>query len=302
MQNRKQNSNSDKSVNPLDILETKPAISQNSVCVNENLIVNYRHDLPGELEIPSGITHHFITFFLTENKRQITHLNDSGEYDGQMNQGEFYLCPAEVSGFTRWEAVDETLHLAIKPSLIRRIALETESLNPDKIELLPVLKDYDSQIEQLAKLLFSEIQNDGLGGKLYLESLANVLIIHLLRNYCASEPVFRNYEKGLSRHKLRQIIDYIHDYLDQDLSLKVMAKEIDMSHAYFADQFKQAMGISPHQYVNQQRIEKAKQLLKEQKHTLAEIALESGLSSQSHLNKLFRKYVGVTQKNYQKQL
>ncbi len=194
------------------------------------------------------------------------------------------------------------MHIVIKPSLIRQVAIETESLNPDRIELLPVLKNYDLQIEQLAKLLFSEMQNDGLGGKLYLESLTNVLVIHLLRNYCVFEPIFRKQSKGLASSKLRQILDYINEYLDQDLSLKIMAKEVGMSYAYFADQFKQAMGIPPHQYVNQQRIEKAKQLLKEHKYTIAEIALESGLSSQSHLNKLFRKYVGTTPKNYQKQL
>ena len=81
-----------------------------------------------------------------------------------------------------------------------------------------------------------------------------------------------------------------------------MAKQIGVSRSYFARQFKQVMGVAPHQYVNQQRIEKAKRLLKERSLTIAEIALESGFASQSHLNKLFRKYVGTTPKNYREQL
>ncbi|MGL5941043.1 MAG: helix-turn-helix domain-containing protein [Waterburya sp.] len=243
-----------------------------------------------------------ITFFITDNKRQITHFDSYGKYDGEMNKGEFYLYPAEISGFTCWQTIDETLHLVIKPDLLRSVATETECLNLDRIELLPVLKKYDPQIEQLAQLLFSQMQNDELGGRLYLESLSNIFIIHLLRHYCVFKPVFRQYAKGLAPYKLRQTLDYIHAYLDQDLSLKVMAQQIGMSHCYFADQFKQAMRISPHQYVNQQRIEKAKQLLREQGRSLAEIALECGFASQSHLNKVFRKYVGTTPKNYQDQL
>ena len=164
------------SVNPLAIFANKPVISKQSVSVEEDLIVHYRHDLPGELEVDKGLSHHLITFFLTENQRQITHFNHHGEYDGQMNAGEFYLCPTEVSGFTAWQTVDETLHVLIKPDLLRRVAIETECLNPDKIELLPVLKTKDAQIEQLAGLFWAQIQNSSLGERLYLESLTNILV------------------------------------------------------------------------------------------------------------------------------
>jgi AraC family transcriptional regulator len=289
------------SINPSLIFADKPVKSDRSIGM-EDFLVYYRQDLPGELEIPEGLTHHLITFFLTDNQRQVTHLDRHGEYDGPMKQGEFYLYPAAVSGFTSWAAADETLHLFIKPDLLRSVAIETESLNPDKIELLPVLKTYDPQIEQLTKLLFWEMQNNSLGGKLYLESLKQVLVIHLLRNYSVFEPVFRKYNNGLPPYKLRQTIEYIQAYLDRDLSLKVMAEQIGMSRSYFAVRFKQAMGIPPHQYVNQQRIEKAKQLLKERSLTIAEIALECGFASQSHLNKVFRKYVGTTPKNYREKL
>jgi AraC family transcriptional regulator len=306
------------STNPLNPFQDKPTISENSVSI-EDLYVHYRHDLPGELEIKQGLPHHLITFFITDNKRQITHFDGHGEYDGQMNQGEFYLYPAGISGFTCWQTIDETLHLVIKPNLLRRVAIETECLNPDKVELLPVLKKYDPQIEQLAKLLAYPIKNDDLGGRLYLESLSNIFSIHLLRNYCVFEPVFRKYTHGLTPSKLSQTLDYIHAHLNQDLSLETMAKEVEMSRCYFADQFKQAMGISPHQYVNQQRIEKAKQLIQQQKgysnalgvfpidnsskrRSLAEISLDCGFASQSHLNKLFLKYVGMTPKKYLDQL
>lgn len=286
-------------VNPLDVLREKRVLSQRSV-QTKDLTVCYRHDLPGYFEAPGGLSHHLITFFLTKNPRQVTHLSECGEFDGEMAKGEFYLFPAEVSGFTCWETIDKTLHLAIAPNLLHRVAGEIGCLNPSQVELLPTFKAYDRKIEQIALSLFSELHGDRLGEQLYLESLANILAIHLLRHYCAFKPVFREYA-GLAPYKLRQILDYIDAYLDTNLSLEVMANLVGISRCYFADQFKQSMGISPHRYVNQQRVEKAKQLLRQRQLPIAQLAIECGFASQSHLNKVFRKLTGVTPKAYREE-
>jgi len=317
------------SVDPINLFETKPNISSKYLRVEENLSLHYRHDLPGHLEVPDGFSHHLMTFFLTDNKRQITHLDSCGEYDGQMSQGEFYLYPAQVSGFTNWQEIDKTLHLMIKPHFLREIAVKTESINPNRIELLPILKKHDNRIEQLVHLFLNEIQNQDVGSQLYLESLANILGVHLLRNYSTFKPIFRRYTDGLADYQLHQTIDYIKSNLDQKLTLQDLAKNIDMGRYYFATQFKQAMGISPYKYITLQRLAKAKRLLRERKRSLVDsvlkhtpsdmahgtkalaacdpqqrveslfdIALDCGFASQSHFNKVFRQYVGTTPKKY----
>ena len=284
-----------------ELFETKPNIYSISAQLEKDLYLHYRYDLPGRLEAPNGFSHHLITFFLTNNERQITHIDGCGEYDGQMNRGEFYLYPAGISGFTDWQTIDKTLHIIIKPNLLREIALKTNCLNPDRLELLPLLKDRDSQIEHLARLLLTEMQAENFGSQLYLESLANLVGVHLLRNYSAFEPVFRSYTDGLASYKLRQTIDYIQSNLDKKLSLKTMAERVDIGRYYFATQFKQAMGVSPYQYVIEQRIAKAKQLL-QKKQSLIEIAADCGFSSQSHFNKVFRQHTGTTPKAYRERL
>ncbi|WP_216595711.1 AraC family transcriptional regulator [Myxosarcina sp. GI1] len=57
---------------------------------------------------------------------------------------------------------------------------------------------------------------------------------------------------------MQQAIDYIQAYLNRGLSLAELASVINISPTYFASLFKQAMGISPHQYAIQQRVERAK--------------------------------------------
>jgi AraC family transcriptional regulator len=107
--------------------------------------------------------------------------------------------------------------------------------------------------------------------------------------------------RGLPKHKLNQASAYINEHLGEDLSLEAIAIEFSMSKYYFCRLFKQLMGITPHKYLIQQRIERAKQLLKQKKITIADIAFQCGYSEQSTFTTAFRKAVGLSPRAYQKQ-
>jgi AraC family transcriptional regulator len=102
--------------------------------------------------------------------------------------------------------------------------------------------------------------------------------------------------------KLRRILDYINDHLDREVSLADLATIVDLSPYHFARLFKQSMGMAPHQYLIERRIEAAKRLLATTHFSIAEIAYQVGLSSQSHLTNLFRKRVGMTPSAYRNAL
>ncbi len=109
-------------------------------------------------------------------------------------------------------------------------------------------------------------------------------------------PTLKFKNRGLTRTQLQQVLDYIHTYLDRDLSLAELAEVINISPTYFASAFKQAIDISPHQYVIQQRVERAKLMLKKTDLAIADIALQVGFSSQSHLTQQFKRLTGMTPK------
>lgn len=102
--------------------------------------------------------------------------------------------------------------------------------------------------------------------------------------------------KGLTHTRLQQVLDYIQTHLDRELSLTELAEVINVSSNYFASLFKQTMGISPHQYVIKQRVERAKVMLKKTDFAIADIALQVGFSSQSHLTQQFKRITGMTPK------
>lgn len=109
-------------------------------------------------------------------------------------------------------------------------------------------------------------------------------------------PTIEFKNRGLTRTQLQEVLDYINTHLDRDLLLTEIAEVINISPTYFASLFKQAIGISPHQYVIQQRVEQAKLMLSKTDLAIADIALQVGFSSQSHLTWQFKRITGMTPK------
>jgi AraC family transcriptional regulator len=102
--------------------------------------------------------------------------------------------------------------------------------------------------------------------------------------------------RGLTSTQLQQVLEHININLDRDLSLVRIAREINISPTYFASLFKCTTGISPHQYVIRQRVERAKLMLAKTDLAIANIALQVGFSSQSHLTQQFKRFTGMTPK------
>jgi AraC family transcriptional regulator len=127
-------------------------------------------------------------------------------------------------------------------------------------------------------------------------SAATFLAVHLLQNYTTRKSSIREYEGGLPQQKLKQAIDYIQEHLAQQIFLNELANDLGISRYYFCRLFKQSTGLSPHQYVIQQRVERAKQLLVQGKMSIANIAQACGFTHQSHLNRHFKRLTGVTPK------
>lgn len=97
---------------------------------------------------------------------------------------------------------------------------------------------------------------------------------------------------------MKQVEDYVIAHLNQNISLSQMGGIVNLSQYHFCRLFKQSTGITPHQYLTQCRINRAKQLLSKTKLTITEIAFEIGFNNHSSFTRLFRKYVGVTPKSF----
>lgn len=241
---------------------------------------------------------HVICLSLAPRPVRLLQIQGDKSYTGLYRKGDICITPAKAPFFAQWESDDRLLQIRISSCSIQQVARETLKINPDQLEVLPKFHTRDPHLEAIAMMLLTELQQDNLGTKLYIDSLTNILTVHLLRHYSASKPSLSVYKGGLSQHQLVQVLEYINNHLDRDIKLTDLAALLDMSQFHFSHQFKQAIGTSPYQYLLQQRVERAKQLLKQTQQSIMDIALDCGFNSHSHLSKQFRQLTGVTPKAY----
>jgi transcriptional regulator of acetoin/glycerol metabolism len=97
---------------------------------------------------------------------------------------------------------------------------------------------------------------------------------------------------GLSPARTHRIHEYVSSNLDRNISIEELAEMAGLSVHHFARAFKQTVGMPPHSYILQRRIEQAQQMLRTTKVPLSEIALSLGFSDQSHLARHFRRMTG----------
>lgn len=212
-----------------------------------------------------------------------------------MRQGEISITPKAIPTQARWFQDVEFLLISLDDSLLKKAV--GDGIECDRIKILPQRGVADAHIFHLGMALKAEITDGCPSGKIFGESIANALAVHLVSRY-STQPLIPAFSIHLAQNQIHQVTDYINDNLGLDLSLTELAALVNISCYSFVRWFKAAIGVTPHQYIIQRRMELAKFLLTHTQLPIVEIALRVGCSSQSNFSVLFRKQVGVTPKVY----
>ena len=131
--------------------------------------------------------------------------------------------------------------------------------------------------------------------------------IHTLDNLCYrlqetvetfTECVF-NYIPSKNNDIIKKAIQYISRNFASDITLKDVANHVHLNPAYFSTIFKQSTGSSFKEYLNMVRIEESKRLLTNTNYSVIDISIAAGFEDQSYFSKVFKKYTGLTPKQYQ---
>lgn len=274
---------------------TTPVLSSRQMGWNGILVEQYQHlSTSFEVEFPAP-SDHWLVLPLGQPVL-VTQKSDNRLYESVIQRGDSILVPSgQPKYWCRREGICDSLHIHLKPEVVGQTS-EASEMDTNRIGLVDCFGQQDLQLHQIAMLLLAELESGGMMGQLYVESLTQVLAIHLLRHYSTCTQTITPKNRSLTHTQLQQAIDYIHSHLDRDLSLAELASIINISPTYFASLFKQSMGIAPHQYVIQQRVEQAKVMLSKTDLAIADIASKVGFSSQSHLTQHFKRLTGMTPK------
>jgi AraC family transcriptional regulator len=196
-----------------------------------------------------------------------------------------------------WDGPCETVDVGIESSTLDRLGHHDDLMAA--MALAPQPGVQDPQLQTLVSAMVTEVQAGCPAGRLYGESLSLAFAAHLLGRYSAIKRTRDAVKGGLSKRQLATVLEFIHDNMKSDLSLAELADTACLSSSHFALSFKTSVGISPHQYVIRERVNRARQLLAEGRLSITEVTHAVGFSNQSHFTETFRRVTGTTPRQFQ---
>jgi AraC family transcriptional regulator len=244
---------------------------------------------------PHGFPEHRVSLALSRCPNLIL-TNEGLSRSLLLETGDLSIVPAGTEIGYSWEFPIEILSLQLEPTFLDEIAALTMGLNGNRVELIGRSKLRDPFISTIAQTLRRELESENAGSRLLIDSLAQALAVHLLRTYASFPARIRDVKGGLPRWRLRRVLQYIEEHVNDDVSLDQLAEAAgNLSRYHFARLFKESTGYSPYQYFVRQKIKQAQSLLRSQKSaSLGEVAFACGFRDQSTFSRIFRQITGLT--------
>jgi AraC family transcriptional regulator len=216
----------------------------------------------------------------------------------------FFLTTGGSPYQVRWRAVSdepfEAMLVFIELPVLQRALEEVFGDDAARAWLRDASAFNDEGLNALLGLLREELMREQ-ASPLFVQSLAQALAIYLARNYGVTDEETRSNSPSLPGYKLRQLTDWMAEHVAEEFSLERLATQAGLSKFHFQRLFKRALGVSPSHYHINLRMNLARQLLRETKKSVVDVALEVGYADPSHFAKLFRRETGLSPSEYRRQ-
>ncbi len=209
-------------------------------------------------------------------------LVDGRRLDGGARPGAFCLVPAGAASDWVTRAGFACTHVHFAPSIRLLAGIEGD---------MPVLGwESDPAVGRAVVEIAQEAASGLPGARLAVEGRALALAAHLLRRGAGRRASPERAAAPLSPERLRRVADLVESDPAQPLDVSALAEAAGLSPAQFARAFRAATGETPHRWVMGRRIARARAMLAAGRATTAEIALDCGFASQSHMTDVFRRF------------
>jgi AraC family transcriptional regulator len=271
---------------------------------------------PSSRALARGSNEHLIFVGLTTGRVVCDRGGERVEHE--LSPGCVALVPAHTPVGWSWSTRISLSVLRLEPRFLDQVAQTTFGLGPQDYRLVVAERSYDTAIANIAGVLAREALRGQRGGQVYAESLASILAVHLLRHYAQSAdgsalgssaalqdasavaPAEGGARNGAHSRAVSDALEFIHANYARELSLGDIAGAAHLSPFHLARLFKQSLGVSPHQYLIQVRVNNARWLLSagSGERSLAEVASAVGFADQSHLTRHFKRVTGLTPRQF----
>ena len=150
----------------------------------------------------------------------------------------------------------------------------------------------DPVLTNLGASLLPTFERPAETSALFVDHLALAVCAHLAQRYGGFRSTGPTVKGGLTARQAERSKAFMAEHCDEDILLADVARVCGLSRSYFTKAFKTTTGLTPHQWRQRYRIDKAKAMLLETSTEIAEIAMACGFADQSHLTRVFARLVG----------
>jgi AraC family transcriptional regulator len=248
------------------------------------------HAVPA-IEIPEHEHHELCLHLQTNGGESMEWWSDGRNGIERTSPGGMLLVPAGTRDRIRWQGASDRLLLTISPEALAQAAEEAGAPTP---EFAVNWSLHDPALARRVADMGAQVAEGYPLGSLYADLTTAGLINHLLRRYATHPITLPEIHGGLPMPVLRRSMEYISEHLAEDISLDQIARQAGLSAFHFARGFRASTGVTPYQYLLDQRIDRAKLLLRHRDWPVQEIAQLTGFRSPVNFVRSFRQRVGVT--------
>jgi AraC family transcriptional regulator len=219
---------------------------------------------------------------------------DSGWTKAHWSPGDVSVLPRSERSHWRWTEEIDVCHVYLTEAFVSRICAEIMDRCVADVQLHVVMKTHDPVVTGAVAAVMHEAQQQELGNALYVEAVATQLAVHLLRNY-ASVTFREPSGKGrLSPAQVRRLTEYIDSRLHESPNLETLAEVAGLGVWSFTRHFRESFGRTPHAYVIERRIDRARRLLTQGCMPIKEVASACGFADQAHMTRVFQAHLHTT--------
>ncbi|MCP4718636.1 MAG: helix-turn-helix transcriptional regulator [Desulfobacteraceae bacterium] len=212
--------------------------------------------------------------------------------------GRFCLMPK--GAYSSWQVGGKQhfVHLYFNDDYLKKLAMK--------------VFDYDPRTVNLPELTFKEVpeletiichcilnQNWDDNNHLLMEQSVVTALSHLI-HIVGNKPL-KQYKSGLAPRVKNRVLDYMNEHYASKVSLAELAKVAGLSEYHFSRMFRISLSQSPHQYLQNLKIEEVKRRIKRlpsNGQSLVEISLDCGFANQSHMGRVFKNITGITPRQF----
>jgi AraC family transcriptional regulator len=167
-----------------------------------------------------------------------------------------------------------------------------QGMRPTKGLVLSAWGSQDKVLFGLANALLDHVERADERSALFIDHIALAFHAHLLETYGNVAAPVRSSPGKLSPWQLRRALDFMVVHLNDDPTIAELAQQCGLSSGYFSRAFRQTTGVTPHRWLIQKRVERARALLLQSALGLADIAVICGFVDQSHFTRVFARFEG----------